>query len=286
MKRLVYIIVLLALLLPLTSVVDAQETQEASSSAEEAVFDYQKAYEDYNHAKIVYDKAHSDYKLSRSQYMQAQTLAAQTKARDATVAMLQARDDVMTTYLTALRMRLKETEGITEVEKEGLYSRIDSEIFWYANHKATIPSAGTLSDLVKDSNEAKTHYELTDPLIYEVLSTIPGGRVEVQYDLASEILNSLKSKVSEIRAEREKDTSNIERGLIDTEQKLTRSLDKQVDAQRQIAEIINTKSYGSRRSDYKGLYSNIVDTFRESHQFIRDASKFMMEIVRQIKIAD
>lgn len=284
MKKIAYLLLVVFLGLSITSEVLAQETEEASASAEERVFDFQKAYEDYNYAKVVYEKAHSDYKLSRSQYLQAKTLAAQTKAREATVAMLQARDEVMTTYLTALRMKLKETAGISEVEREGLYSRIDSEIFWYANHKATIPSAGTLNDLINDSNEAKDHYNLTEPLIYEVLSTIPAGSVEVNYDLASEVLGSLKDKVDEIRSEGEMDISNIERGLIETEQKLTRSLEKQVEAQKQIAGISTPDRY--KRNNNYSIYSSVIGTLKEAHQFIREAGSYMKEIVGQIKISD
>lgn len=121
-------------------------------------FDYQKAYKDYVYTFELYKKAHSDYLLAKTQYNQAKTLASQTKARDATAIMLEKRDDVVITYLTTLRMLLSESDGITDAEKQGLFTRIDSEVAWFKNHKSQIPSAGTLTDLSEDSLEAAEHF--------------------------------------------------------------------------------------------------------------------------------
>ncbi len=256
-------------------------SQEEATSSDE-VFDFQKAYKDYVFMYDLYKKSHSDYLLARSQYQEAKTLAAQTKARDAAVAMLQARDDVVITYLTALRMRLSESEGIADPDREGLYNRLDGQIAWYKDHKDSIPSAGTLDDLVKDSDEAKDHFSTTEPLSYEVLATVPVGKVEVLREKLNNILVEIKIKVEEIRSKGDHDTSITERWILETENKITRSLDKEIEAQKLIVEL-QTPSDKYKTQSREKTYNNVIALLQESNQFLREASSYMREIVKSIK---
>jgi hypothetical protein len=278
MKRLLPLLFLILLLPVFPRPVAAQE------DAQEEVFNFEKAYKDYIFVYENYKKAHSDYLLARSQYQQAQTLASQTKARDSTVVMLQARDDVVVTYLTMLRMKLVESEGISETDKEGLYSRLDSEITWYKNNKSQIPSAGTLSDLVKDSEETSDHFQGVIPLAYETLSVVPVGKVEVLRNKINLILSDIKTKTEEIRLNGDHDTQIIERWIIEAENKITRSLDKEVEAQTLIYKLQSSSAKKSSREENPAdIYNQVVSLLGESNQFMREASSYMKEIVKQIK---
>jgi len=245
-------------------------------------FDYQKAYKDYIYTFELYKKAHSDYLLAKSQYNQAKTLASQTKARDVTAIMLEKRDEVVITYFTTLRMLLSESDGITDAEKQGLFIRIDSEVAWFKNHKSQIPSAGTLADLSEDSLEAAEHFVLTKPLIYEVLLVIPVGKIEIFKTEASSILDDIKNKTEKVRQKGDHDTTKIERWIIETQNKLTRSIDKEVAAQANIASI---QSGNVKDKDLDKVYNETISLLQESNQFLREASQFMKEIVKEFKEA-
>jgi len=264
--------------------------QESSSSAQTATatptpsgdaFTYEIAYKDYVFMVDQYNKAHADYLLSRAQYLQAKTLASQTKARDATAVMIAARDDVLTTYLVALRMRLSETAGVTETTRGGLFTRLDTDVAWWKNHKQRINSAGTLEDLVNDSTLAVKHYPVTEALAYEVLSTIPLGKAFELRTTLNTILSNTKSKVSQIRGVGDHDVNQAERSILEVDQKLTRSLEKEIDAQKIISTLILVDDkQTSKKAD---AYNQVLFRLNESQQFLKEATSFMKEVMKQIK---
>jgi len=274
--RKVYVAFLISLFLSVIAFqrVGAQETVED--------FNYEKAYQDYIYTQNIYSKNHADYLLARGQYLQAGTLAAQTKARDATSLMLQSRDDVMTTYLTAVRLRLSESTGVTDSTKEAWYTRVDNEISWYEDHKSRLPSAGTLDDLVNDSDDAVDQFdEITEGLIYEGLTTITIGKVVTFRDQVTDILERLKTKIAEVKANGDIDTTIIDRWVLETENKLTRSIEKQVEAQGLISDLQDPK-----KKDKQNIYNDAISRLQESTQFLKEANNFNNEIIQRIKRED
>lgn len=255
---------------------------ESTSSAEEA-FDFDRAYKDYVYIYELYKKAHADYLLARSQYLQAQTLASQTKAQEATVAMLEARDDVVITYFTMIRLRLAEAEGVSETDRNGLFTRLDSEIAWFKNHRSLLSGAGTLEDVVKDSQTAAAHFTVITPLIYESLATIPIGQIEVLKTELNLILSEIKTKTDQIRTNGDHDTTLIERWIIQAENKLTRGLDKEVEAQSQIYVLQTLDAKKSKEAPE--LYEKVITFLNESNQLFREASANLREIIKLIKTA-
>jgi hypothetical protein len=221
--------------------------------------------------------------LAKAQYEQAKTLVAQTKAQEATTKMLTARDDVVLTYLTAIRMKLAEGGGVTNVTKNGLFSRIDAEVAWFKDHKNSLGSAGTLADLEEDSNEAKERFsELSQTISYEALATIPFGSLSLMRSSANAILGDINDKIFQVRANGDKNTTIMERWALEVESKVTRSLDKEIEAQALIPNF--TVSTRSRTPDYRKNYNDIIFKLDESRQFLRDATEFMREIIREITV--
>ncbi len=247
----------------------------------EEEFDFERAYQDYVFTLDVYNGVHSEYLLAKAQYDQAGTLVAQTKAQEATTKMLSARDDVVLTYMTAVRMRLLEAEGVSDITKNGLFARIDSEVAWFRDHKGRIPSAGTLKDLQEDSEEASKRFgELTQTIAYEVLATVPFGKLSLMRTAGSGILSDINNKVFQIRVNGDKDTAIIERWSLEIESKITRSLDKEIEAQALIPNFTSER----KKVDLRENYNGVIFKLDESRQFLRDATEFMEEIIREIKI--
>ncbi len=242
-------------------------------------FTYDKAYQDYVYMTDLYQKAHADYLLAKAQYAQAKTLSSQSKAQQATVNMLAARDDVVITYLRALRMRLTEETSVEEQAKNSLYGRIDADIAWFEDHKNTIPSAGTLEDLAKDSQEAADKFMFTQRLAYETLSLIPYSQVKTAREAMTDILGDVKNKTQKIREKGDHDVALAERWIIEIENKLTRALNKEVEAQNLFFQIQAQSSQATGSTQYASTLTRL----QEVNQYLREASSYLSEIVKLIK---
>ncbi len=253
-------------------------SQEASLNSSD--FDFQRAYQDYTYNLSLYRKAKVNHELSKSQYLCDKTLSLRTKAKEATLEILQSRNEVIKTYLTAQRMKLRESLGLEEVKRELLYSRIDEEVSWLIDHKDRLTSAGSLGDLVNDSDEASERYRMTEPLIYEVLFAISNGKIKNFHQRLTQINQTLKSKIAEIRENEDKQTATLERWILEVENLLARSQDKQSAAEDLIVKI------KPRERNKLGLYNQAQVKLKESHQYLKEASGYLKEIVTEIKTAD
>ncbi len=259
----------------------ASFAQEATPIPTEEPFNFERARKDYIYNMEIYKKAYANYQLARSEYLQAKTLISQNKAKEATLEMLKARDEVVITYLTMLRMKLAEVRGISDTVRDGFYARIDTEVSWHLKHKDILTSAATLEDLFADSDEAKIRFPLTEGVTYEILSEIMFAKASLVRESAKSVFDELKQFVSEVRQSGKKDTSVIERWILAVENKFTRSDDKEMEA-RNIA-IRLSKAPSSQRLN---LYYEERFRLEESLQYLKEAQNYMKEIVKEIKTAD
>lgn len=242
--------------------------------------DFNKAYQDYLYNYDIYQKAHSDYDIARSQYLASNTISSQTKAQEATSVMLVDRDQALNTYLTALRSKLNDAPGIDNGTKSGLSSQIDSEITWYGDHKAKISSAGSLNDLVSDSNDAANQFYQTELLIYKVLVAISIGNTSDYRDSVRSEIDSLRTKIAEIKVDGDKKVDPVERALTDAEDKLSRSQEKEQEAQTLFTKMKPTDK------DKLSEFNNIELSVGESLSYIKEANTVVKDSIRQIKTAD
>jgi hypothetical protein len=234
----------------------------------QTVFDYAKAYQDYEYNLSAYNTAYDSYKLAREQYLQFNTITSKDAAKAATLTMLQTRDETVRTYLTALRMKLKETDGIPVTGRDSLYTRIYPEVKWYADHKARLDSAGSLEDLVTDSDEAKDHFTFTNVIIYDSLIQILAGKTTNLRSVLTTNVGDIQAIIDTIRQNQDKDVSLMERALPDIENKLARSADKD-------AEALSSNS--------PKTYIQSQSLIQDSYLYLKEANANLSEIVRQIK---
>lgn len=241
-------------------------------------FNFQRAYTDYIYNFDIYRKANLNYELARSQYLQFKTLKSQENAYNATLTLLSARDDTLSTYLSGLRKKLDETFGADGAKKEILFSKIDQEVSWHIGHRDSLPSAGTLEDPVADSNNAKTRFSLDTPLFYETLVAISGGKVIYAREKQEVILTTLKEKIAEIRANGDKNTQLLQRWVLDTEEKIARSRQKEAEAYTILAKAASTTT--------PQTYNEVLFKLKESYQYLKEANSFLLEIIGEIKYED
>ncbi|MCS7092184.1 MAG: hypothetical protein NZM26_02435 [Patescibacteria group bacterium] len=273
----------------LFGVVSAQdETSPTDTSPTETVLTindalYKQALTAYNLSLEKYKKAHEEYLLRRSQYIKFKTLIAQQEASKATLEMLIARNDVVISYLNVLRERLFIAEGVSYETKNRLDIAINLEKDWYMKHTEVLPSAETLENLVSDSNEASARYRQTKVLAYEIFYYISDGKIEDFRIRLNNIMGELKvvkdTIKSEERPEYQLDSrkiKNIERALLESENRMARASELQLKAREEVYRL--TKS-----QDGLSVYNSMLISLTGSQQFFREVSSFLKEVIREIK---
>ena len=159
MKRLCLIIIAIGILL-LAAPVNAQE------------FNATKALSDYLYNYNLYRTAYLEYIASKKEFITYQTLTSETKALESTRKVLNQRALTVKTYLTAVRMKLKETTSILNYDQNLLYIKIDDEVTWIPQHQLEYASAGTINDLVTTSGIFEERYPGMEALAIKALGQI------------------------------------------------------------------------------------------------------------------
>ncbi|OGM34896.1 hypothetical protein A3D01_00265 [Candidatus Woesebacteria bacterium RIFCSPHIGHO2_02_FULL_39_13] len=248
---------------------------------------FDEAFQEYLSRIDEYDVAHQDYVLKRAQYLRFKTLKSREEAHSATLVMLQKRDDVIIYYIKALEKRLDEAIGVTNGRRESLNFRTNAEIDWLENHKEVLTSAGSLDDLIEDSDEAKERFSSLQPLVYEVLATISLGRIIDFQERVNDLYNQIKTKVEDIKKEErdeyklsESKLQTIDRWLFESGNRIIRGEEKQDNA------AVKIENLSAISATAFSEYYNSLSLMGETQLFYKEASSFMKEVIREIKIKD
>lgn len=248
---------------------------------------FRDVYNQYRQKVEEYNLRHEDYLLKRAQYLNFKTLTAQENALASTKAMLQARDDVVIWYFRVLKESLKTSKGVSGSTIERLTSILDQEEAWFLGHRELLTSAATLEDLVKDSREAEERFRKNDPIIYEVLISRANGRVLDFTTRTDKIFEDIKAKLDEIRKDtREKYSFSfkklalLDRWMLESQNLILRSKEKQS----QIDGIILDLTKAKTRSEAE--YDIAISTLTQSQLYLRDATAFLEEVIREIKTSE
>ncbi|PIS13864.1 hypothetical protein COT65_01920 [Candidatus Shapirobacteria bacterium CG09_land_8_20_14_0_10_47_13] len=243
-------------------------------------FDFKTAQDNYLAAYNQYRTAHEDYVTASQAYLNYQTLTSKTEAFSKTLKMLEFRDEVIKTYLTTIRLKLAETTNIANYEQNVLYLKLDSEIAWYAKHRDSLASAGDLEDLISSSDEAQRKYQETEIFIYQVLGSILGGKETSLRDKINQNIEVIKTKLAAIKQTGDKNTTTAERWLLEAGNRLTRSSQKQVAAQKALSQM---RTYDSDKAE---TYGQAQATLGEAHQYLKEANSNLRELIAEVKNAD
>lgn len=251
--------------------------------------EYEEKFRKYNQNIEDYRRAHDVYKVTRAQYIRSKTQKAKTDAKEATIELLQLRDDVVISYLDLLKAKLNETEGVSDARYEGLEFEINEEIFWYEKHRGLISSAGSLDDLVEDSDDAKDRKKLTERLYYETLSNISYGKITHYRDRVKENLEELRGKVDEVRVDERvgysfsgKKMQVLDRWIFEADNLLLRTQDKQSEADDEINDMVENRFQQNKTKSY----NEVMEILSEGKQFLKEASSYLVEVIKEIKIAE
>ena len=274
MKRLLVLIFTVTLLFILLSfsaggpsLINAQE------------FDTNKAISDYLYNYNLYRNDYLTFTSAKNEFLNYNTLTSENKALEATRKLLNQRAVTVKTYLTALRMRLKEATLILNYDQNFLYIKIDDEVTWIPQHLLEYASAGTINDLLRTSAVFEKRYPDMEALAIKALGQIVFQEETALEEEVNALITKTEAKIAQMR-ETGEETTMEERWLIQAKEKVKRSSEKGAEA----LKITNNIKISSTN---KIAYWNQAQVlFEEENQYLKEACSNLREIIREVKSAE
>lgn len=238
--------------------------------------EFNRAHQNYLGAYNLYLEAHKEYLIAKNQAQTYQTLTAQTLALEQTIKMLEARDEVIATFLIALRAQLSRQTNIATYKLNSLYLQLEKEINWYLEHQSVFSSAGTLPDLFKLSAETEKRYPQTQVLFYQVPLQIFLHQEDLLHQKIQTQIDQTEALIAQIRTAGDKNTSQIERWLLEAKNKKNWAEEKFAQAQ-----AIQITSQGPQKQ-----LNQAKKSLQESRQYLKETNLHLIEILKEIKRGD
>jgi hypothetical protein len=251
-------------------------TQTLAQSPTTTEFNFDRAYQDYLYNYNLYRSAYQDYLVAQNEYQKYKTLSSQTKFLETAKTMLLTRADTVKTYLTALRMKLRETTGIINYQQNLYYVKLDDEVAWVDSYKQSLPSAGSLDDLGQLSSQMEGKSNLYHYLAYKTIGVVVCARESALKEHVQDVISRLENQINQIRNEG-RNTDVLERWLIEAKQKFARAEEKFTQAQNIYGSITENPS-----SQTNG-YNSAGVALEQSNQYLKETITSLKEIIREIK---
>ena len=237
--------------------------------------DYATDYQAYINASGSYQTAYNDYQTARANYLASGSLDSEYTAKQATLKLLQLRDSLVVNYLQAVSSKIEISQGFLDTDRASLQSQLAAEIAWHQAHSTKLASAGNLTDLVTDSNEAKTRWTSTRLIIYQSLISLGSAQNSyIRGKLTGEI-TALESKIAQIRTNQDKDVTLIERSLFDVKNKIIRSQDKD--------NLAKSLIFATKPEAGSATFLTAQTYLVDSSLYLKDANQGLLQIITQIK---
>lgn len=237
------------------------------------------ARNDYDYAFQQYRDAHKEYELAKSKYQTYKNLTSETVAIEKTSLMLQARDQVMITFMTMIEAKLAAETNVSYGRLGVISYEINEERDWYLTHQEKLPSAATIADLISLSREAEKRYETSAQLAYRALFEMFLYKEEAVIDLIEKELSETEALLQVIREAKDKDTSVVERWLINAQNKYELAMDKFRTSQGTVLSDTDLKTTTTN-------YTRGTSVLEQTNQYLKEVNQHLIEIMREIKRAD
>lgn len=234
---------------------------------------------DYDHVYKLYLDAHDEYEIARSKYQTYRNLTSQTVAIEKTALMLEARDQVMITFLHLIQAKLTQETELSFGRLGVINHDLNQEVEWYQAHQSKPSSAASVNDLILVSREAEGRYTSTTRIVYRALLESYLYKENQIIALISDELVQTESLISLIRERKDKDTSLIERWLIDGQNKYALGKDKYNESKSIDLASIKDK-------ELVGVYNQASQRLEQANQYFKEVNHVLIEILTEIKRAD
>lgn len=217
------------------------QKQRLNEQIEDVIASYRQKLEEYR-------TADREYSLAVAQYRKLNTLASLEEAVLASKEAMKSRSEVLTTYLTLLRLQLVDANGISLAQKQRALQSIDDILISLAEHRTQIDS---ISDRYKVEEVANTFLPLSAQIentSYYSMSLLEIGQLQAVFDkikaLAADMERQNKQETSALKkAERERAYTEI-----------NNKIDEVVNTFKVIVFELDEK----KESNIRGRYTNTV----------------------------
>lgn len=242
-------------------------------------FTAQKAYQDYLYTLDQYNQSYSNYEQARSFYLKNPTLTLKEDARRATYSMLTSRDELIKTYLTALRIKTLETKGLEDGDKNTIFSKIDPEVTWYKDHKDSYKQTDSLEDLLSKSKETDSRYKnQTETIAYDSLFNISYGEIVDLRKNHEEIYVNLKSFIGQEANSNQADLSLFDRWFSDIDSSLNET--KDIEGK---AKDFEAKFYSENYRAPKNTFKSAIEVLSPAINSVKKTNNFLKELTTSIQ---
>jgi hypothetical protein len=165
-----------------------------------------------------YRTAINRYQIAKQQYTQLQTLTSLEEAVRATREAMIARNDVLLTYLTLLRLNLIQATGINLTLKDPTITQLEATHAWLGQHQEKVTSAVDRAKLLEVADEFSTRQESITNIAYLTQSLLAVGKLQTVYDktvlLAEEVETEVVQGKTDVKqGERQRALAEIEREI-------------------------------------------------------------------------
>ena len=241
-------------------------------------FDFNKSREDYVFSEDNYKSSFALFDLKKNAYQKNPTLSLKEEVRISFFDFLVKRNDYKKAYLTMLRVKTLESSGLTEDEKESVYSKIDPEVVHYENIKKEYQPATTLEDLLSKSKKEDEKYKnQTLPIIYFALENIGLGNVITLKNENIEIYRSLRSEAESLVKLGRVDSKLLERWFIDIDSEIGKITDIENGVKKESPTVFSDEIYKINKS-----YDSVLEKLSSAKAELLQLNKFVRELENTI----
>lgn len=237
-------------------------------------FTFIKAREDYIFSEDTYKKDLMNFNLKKASYQKNPTLSLKEELRLATYKFVGSRNNLIKSYLTMIRIKVLESKGLSNPQKETLYSKIDPEVVWFDDRKNKYEVSNTLEDIIRKTKEEDEKYTSeTIPVIYYSLAfTSLGDSITIK-NKHIKIYELLKNEANELVTLGRADAKLFERWFkdIDNEFVIIDGIEKSL-----LSEI--DKIFGEDVYRKQSGYENAIETLIPIKQNLLRLNGFIMEL--------
>lgn len=250
-----------------------------TASVRAQTFDFNKAYQDYQYTLSIYNQSFSDYQDSRDFYLKNPTLTLKEDARQKTLTMLRNRDELMKVYLTAIRMKLTETQGLSDKDKNNIFGKIDPEVAWYTNHKSLYKDDDPLENLFGKSSESESRYKTnTSPIVYEALFDTDLGQEQGLRMRQEDIYKNLRAIINQKVSAGTLDINPFNRWFTDIENVIQNLKQNEAQSQTEIQ-----KMYSENYVSPQSTFNSSIQPLNASVALLSQLNGFLSEVTTSIE---
>jgi hypothetical protein len=232
----------------------------------------EQGYTSYLAAFDAYRVSHKEYETSKATYRRFHTPVTQLDLLDKGKKVLSDRDEVITTYLNYLLIRLLTSPGVDFSDQSVYQLSLKVEKQFYITHKEGINAILNLSDLSNKSDEAERQYRTTEAVASHVIGIILLGKINIIKTRTEKFKTLLEGQIILNRPKAE-NMQKIDRWILEAQNRLLLSQNKNVTARDQFEKLA---------SSYAGNVSETFNTGRqlvmESLEYLRETQTFLKQI--------